>query len=306
MKRREALTALAGGAIVWGAAGSIHAADAAGDAGPIGGRLKQGVTRGVFPPSFSLEDCCRAAAALGARGFDFIDNPTDWPLLKRYGLTPSMFRLDYGGGLSTGGRSPPGPPGWGAVALPASRGQFLQAVHQGIDTAAAHGLPNLFVGAGSRDSVSSEEGAANAVQFFNAVKSHAEDKGVTLCMELLNSKGIDSGKNYLFDHIDWGVGVLSTVNSPRVRILYDIFHAQLMEGNIVQNLRDHIQWIGHIHLGGVPGRHQLDDSQELNYHFIAKSIADLGFTGFVTHEWHPAPGADALQVLRQSMQVMAV
>jgi hydroxypyruvate isomerase len=138
------------------------------------------------------------------------------------------------------------------------------------------------------------------------VKAHAEDKGVTLCMEILNSKGLAAPPMSIFDHMAWGVDVIKRVNSPRVKILYDVFHAQLMEGDIVQTIRDNIQYIAHFHTGGVPGRHELDDTQELNYHFIAEAIADLNYTGFVTHECSPAPGNDPIASLSKAIQIMNV
>lgn len=108
----------------------------------------------------------------------------------------------------------------------------------------------------------------------------------------------------MFDHFAWGRNVVSRVNSPRVKILYDIYHAQLMEGNIVQTIRDNIQWIGHFHTGGVPGRHELDETQELNYRFIGETIADLKFSGYVTHEWTPAPGNNPLASLEKVMGII--
>ena len=149
MNRRDALCAVAGSAL---ARGHTSAQPATAQSRVLAGRLKQAVTRQVFPPKFGMEECCQTAAALGATGFDFADNPADWPLLRRYGLTLSMLRLDYGGGLSPGARSPPGPPGWNAVGLPAARAEFLSACHAGIDVAAAHAFPNLFVAAGTRES----------------------------------------------------------------------------------------------------------------------------------------------------------
>ena len=139
------------------------------------------------------------------------------------------------------------------------------------------------------------EGADNCVAFLNTVKAHAEDKGVTICMEYLNSKV--NHKDYMFDHIAWGVDVMKRVNSPRVKILYDIYHAQIMDGDIVRNIRDHFQWIGHFHTGGNPGRHEIDETQELNYRFVMQAIAELGFTGFVTHEYSPTMGHDPIKEL---------
>ncbi len=170
-----------------------------------------------------------------------------------------------------------------------------------IDESAAAKVPNVITFSGNRKGMDDRTGADNCVAFLNKVKGQAEDKGVTICMELLNSKV--NHKDYMFDHMAWGVDVMKRVNSPRVKILYDIYHAQIMDGDIVRNIRDHFQWIGHFHTGGNPGRHDIDDSQELNYHFVAQAIADLGFTGFLSHEYSPAPGHDPIQTLDKAIQL---
>ena len=255
------------------------------------GRLKQGVTKGVFARSATLDDCCREAARLGIQGFDLI-GPADWPTLKKYGLVPSM----YPGG--PGGTIPIGP------SHKDTHEKLIPQMHAAIDEAAAHGVPNIIALAGERRGLSYEEGADNSVAFFNAIKAHAEDKQVTICYEYLNSKV--NHKDYMFDHIAWGVDVMKRVNSPRVRILYDIYHAQIMDGDIVRNIRDHFQWIGHFHTGGNPGRHEIDETQELNYRFVMKAIADLGFTGFVSHEYSPSQGHDPITELVKAMEICTV
>jgi hydroxypyruvate isomerase len=110
----------------------------------------------------------------------------------------------------------------------------------------------------------------------------------------------------MFDHIAWGVDVMSRVNSPRVKILFDIYHAQIMDGDIVHNIRTYYQSIGHFHTGGVPGRHDIDQTQELNYRYIAEAIADLGFTGFMAHEYSPVPGHDPMATLERAIQTCDV
>lgn len=252
------------------------------------GRLKQGVTRGVFGRGKSLEDCCREAARQGCKGFDLI-GPADWPTLKKYGLLPTMY--------------PPGPGGTIPDALNRSENhaRLETAMHAALDEAAANSVPNIITFSGNRRGMGDAEGANNCVAFLNKVKAHAEDKGVTICMEYLNSKV--NHKDYMFDHIAWGVDVMQRVNSPRVKILYDIYHAQIMDGDIVRNIRDHFQWIGHFHTGGNPGRHEIDDTQELNYRFIAKAIVDLGYTGYLSHEYSPAPGRDPSASLNQAMEI---
>ena len=152
--------------------------------------------------------------------------------------------------------------------------------------------------------MSDAEGADNSVAFLNRVKVQAEDKGVTICLELLNSK-IDH-KDQMCDHTAWGVEVCRRVNSPRVKLLFDIYHMQIMEGDICRTIRDNFQWIAHFHTGGVPGRHEIDGTQELNYHFVAETIAELGFAGYIAHEYKLSPGRDAMQTLNQAMEIVDV
>ena len=307
MNRRDFLASLPVVAVVPSVTVARAQGVAGGDRPPSGtSRIKHGATRQVFGANRPLEECFRLGAELGIKGFDFIANPVDFPLLRKYGLTGSMYRVSYGGGIS-GGRPPDGPPGWEAIGMKEAMGGYLTALHEGIDVAAANGFPNIILMAGARSaSLSYEQGADNAVAFCDAVKAHAEDKGVTLCIEYLNSKGLQSPVNSMFDRMSWGVDVVKRVGSPRVKILYDIYHAQIMEGYIVQTLRDNIQHIGHIHTGGVPGRHELDETQELNYRFIAQAIAELKFTGFVTHEWSPAMGNDPVASMRKVLAIMDV
>ena len=307
MNRRKFLVSLPVAAAASSIAipGRVNAAPFA-QAAARASRIKHGGTRQLFGPNRPLEECFRLGAELGIKGFDFIANPVDFPLLRKYGLTGSMYRVSYGGGIS-GGRPPDGPPGWEAIRMKEAMGGYLTALHEGIDVAAANGFPNIILMAGARSaSLSYEQGMENAVAFCNAVKSHAEDKNVTLCIEYLNAKGLQSPVNSMFDHMAWGVEVVKRVASSRLKILYDIYHAQIMEGYIAQTLRDNIQYIGHIHTGGVPGRHELDETQELNYRFIAQTIADLQFTGFVTHEWSPAPGNDPIASIKKVLAIMDV
>lgn len=258
---------------------------------PRKGRLKQCVTRGVFAHDMSFEDTCRTAARLGLKGYD-LEGPEQWPMLKKYGLTPTMW--------------PPGPGGTISDALNRTENHapLEKAMHQALDDAAANGVPSIITFSGNRQGMADAEGADNCVAFLNRAKAHAEDKGVNICMELLNSKV--NHKDYMFDHVAWGVEVMQRVNSPRVKILFDIYHAQIMDGDIVRNIRDHYQWIGHFHTGGNPGRHEIDETQELNYRFIAQAIAELGFTGYVAHEYWPAPGRDAIASLEQAVRIFDV
>lgn len=255
------------------------------------GRLKQAVTRGVFARGMSLDDCCREASRLGCKGFDLIE-PADWPTLKKYGLVPSMYPQGPGGSIPE------------ALNRIENHERIEKSLRAAIDQAAANAVPNVITFSGNRRGMDDRQGADNCVAFLNRVKAQAEDKGVTICMELLNSKV--NHRDYMFDHMAWGVDVVSRVNSPRVKILYDIYHAQIMDGDVVRNIRDNFKWIGHFHTGGNPGRHDIDESQELNYRFVAQAIVDLNYTGYLAHEYSPAEGHDPIATLNKALDICDV
>ena len=257
---------------------------------PGRGRLKQSVTKGVFKGrDMTLDDMCRQAAELGIYGFDLI-GPGDWPTLKKYGLVPTMIPNPWGGTISD------------ALNRKENHERIRKSLTEAIDMAAAAGVPNVITFSGNRRGMSDEEGADNCVLFLNSVKVHAEDKGVTICMELLNSKV--NHPDYMCDHSTWGVGVMKRVNSPRVKLLYDIYHMQIMEGDIVRTIRNNVQYIAHFHTGGNPGRHEIDGTQELDYKFVAQAIADLGFQGVIAHEYTPV--RDPIESLKQAIQICTV
>jgi hydroxypyruvate isomerase len=279
MRRRDFLPAIAAGAVL---------ANAQTTPSKPTGKLKQTVTGGVFPRGMPLEETCQIAAKLGIVGYD-LRGPQDWPTLKKYGLVPTMY--------------PPGPGGTIPDALnrKENHDRLEKLMHAAIDESAANGVPNIITFSGNRRGMADAEGADNCVAWLNKLKAHAEDKSINICMEYLNSKV--NHKDYMFDHIAWGVDVMKRVNSPRVKILYDIYHAQIMDGDIVRNIRDHFKWIGHFHTGGNPGRHEIDDTQELNYRFVAQAIAELGYDGYIGHEYSPAQGRDYLASLKTAMEI---
>jgi hydroxypyruvate isomerase len=254
---------------------------------PRKGRLRQCVTRGVFGRGMSLDQMCREAARLGVVGFDLI-GPQDWPSLKAHGLLPTM--VPSGSTIRDG------------INRPENHARIESAVRESIDQAAAAGAPNVILLSGERHGLPDNQGIDNCVLFLNKVKSHAEDKGVTLCIELLNSKV--NHPDYQCDHTAWGVEVMKRVHSPRVKLLYDIYHMQIMEGDVISTIRENIQYIGHFHTAGVPGRHELDDRQELNYLAIAKAIVEAGFTGYLAHEYSPTK--DALPSLDEALRICDV
>src|SRR3984957_4257967 len=290
MRRREFVSAAA----LVGAATVVNSQTTSAPT-PGKGRLKQWVTGFPFDPKMPLEDRCRDAARLGCVGFDFI-GPKDWPPLKKYGLIPTM--APPGGVTMEDG-----------IIHKEAHEKSLVALGAAIDECAAGGSPNIITVGGQRKGMSDAEGADNAVAFLNRIKSRAEDKNVTICMEVMNSKLKDPGlgrTDQMCDHLAWGVEVVKRVNSPRVKILCDIYHLQIMDGDVTRHIQQNFQYIAHFHTGGVPDRHELDDTQELNYRFIAKTIADLGYTGYIAHEFRPAPGRDPIQSLKQAIDILTV
>ncbi len=254
------------------------------------GRLKQSVTAGVFKGmNMSLDQMCRTSAEAGIYGFDLVD-AKDWPVLTKYGLVPTMMPPPWGGTISD------------ALNRKENHDRIRESITKAMDLAAQARCPNVITFSGNRRGMSDEEGADNCVLFLNSVKAHAEDKGVNICMELLNSKV--NHPDYMCDHSAWGVRLMKRVNSPRVKLLYDIYHMQIMEGDIVRTVRDNIQYIGHFHTGGNPGRHEIDGTQELNYHFVAQAIADLGYSGVIAHEYTPV--RDPIASLKQAIEICTV
>jgi hydroxypyruvate isomerase len=236
---------------------------------PGTGRLKQSVCRWTLPGT--LPEVCRRTKNLGLKGIDLLF-PDEWQVARAAGLTCSM---GYGSRrehfIEDGFNDPRLHP------------MLIEELNSAIPLAARAGVPNLIAMFGNRRGRSDAEGIANCVAGLSRVAPVAEAHGVTVCVELLNSK-VDH-PDYQGDHTAFGTAVMQQLGSPRMKLLYDIYHMQIMEGDVIHTIRNHRQWIGHFHTGGVPGRHEIDDSQELNYHAIAMAIADSGFEGFVAHEF---------------------
>jgi hydroxypyruvate isomerase len=277
VKRRSIL--LAAGAAPF--AGLVNHAQAQSE-----GRLKQSAARWCYR-NISLDDLCKNAARIGLKGIDLL-NHEDWPTVQKYGLVPAMTPST----ISI-------PNGWNRKE---NHEKLERETRENIERAAEAKAPNVIVMSGNRRGMSDEEAKDNCVAGLSRLKGLAEDKGVTMCLELLNSK-VDH-KDYQCDHTAWGVDVVKRVNSPRLKLLFDIYHMQIMEGDIIRTIRDNIQYIGHFHTGGVPGRHELDDTQELNWRTVAKAIADLNFQGYVAHEF--VPTRDPLQSLEQAVKLCTV
>ena len=234
------------------------------------GRIHQSVCQWCYP-HIPLDQLAEYAAKIGLRGVDLLQ-PEQYEIPRRYGLICTM---GYAGGGEIGN----------ALNRVENHAAIEQAFRTNIPLAAKAGVPNVITFSGNRAGLSDGEGARNTITGLNRVKKIAADHGVTICLELLNSKR--DHHDYMCDHTAWGVRVMQEVNSPNVKLLYDIYHMQIMEGDLIETIRQNLQWIGHFHTGGVPGRHELDGTQEIQWDAVMRAIADAGFKGYVAHEFVP-------------------
>jgi len=251
------------------------------------GRLKQSVSRWPYA-KIPLPEFCRAIADMGLTAIDLLEEP-DWQVARDHGLIVSMA---YAGG----GSIPDG------LNVKANHDAIVRNFEQKIPRAAAMKIPNVITFFGNRRGMSDEEATANCVAGLIRVKPIAEDYGVTVCVELLNSRV--NHKDYQGDRTKFGVEIVRAVNSPRVRLLYDIYHMQIMEGDLIATIRANHEYFGHYHTGGVPGRHELDDTQEVNWAAVARAIVETGFTGYLAHEF--VPTRDPLTSLREAIALCDV
>lgn len=290
ISRRQALGVMAGagGAMLAGRAaaqdqGASSASDSKGD---LKGRVQHSVCKWCYR-SLSLDELCAGAAAIGMKSVELLD-PEQWPTLKQYGLTCAM------------SNGPSGiPSAWND---PKNHDELVQISEKLLPQVAETGLPNMIVFSGNRRGLSDSEGLENCARALKRITPLAEKVGVTVCMELLNSK-VDH-KDYQCDRTPWGVDLVKRIDSPRFKLLYDIYHMQIMEGDVIRTIRDNIEHIAHFHTGGVPGRHEIDDSQELYYPAVAKAIVETGFKGYVAQEFIPV--RDPLTSLREAVHICDV
>ena len=251
------------------------------------GRVRQSVCRWCYR-DIPLRDFFRGVAAIGLTAVDLLQ-PEEWAVAKVFGLACSMGYA--GGGTITDGLNDR-----------TRHDEIVANLTKNIPLAAASRVPTVISFFGNRRGRSDAEGIAACVEALRRVAPVAERHGVTVCVELLNSK-VDH-KDYQGDRTAFGVAVMEAVGSPRVKLLYDVYHMQIMEGDVIRTIRDHRAHIAHVHTGGVPGRHELDDTQELQWAAIARAIVDTGFTGYLAHEFIPV--RDPMTSLREAVTLCDV
>jgi hydroxypyruvate isomerase len=262
------------------------------------GRINHSVCKWCYP-KIALEDLCVAGKEMGLQSIELLQ-PSDFPTLKKHGLICAM----------TSNPTVPGPDGKpiGGIERAWNRTEHHEALAKAyetqIDAVADAGFKNLICFSGNRAGLDDETGLKNCAIGLKKIIAHAEKKGVIIAMELLNSRV--NHPDYMCDKSPWGLALVKEINSPNFKLLYDIYHMQIMEGDVIATIRKHgPAAFAHYHTGGVPGRHEIDDTQELNYAAIMRAIADSGFKGHVAQEFIPAR-PDALSSLKQGVTICDV
>lgn len=251
-------------------------------------RIHQSVCRWCYP-SISVDVLCAQAAQIGLCGVDLLE-PQDYEIPRRYGLVCTMALI-------------PGVEITDGFNRIENHNALEQGLRKYLPQAAKAGIKRTVTVSGNRKGMDDDTGLKNTVLGLNRVKKIAEDNGVIICLELLNSKV--NHPDYMCDHTAWGVRAVQEVNSPNVKLLYDIYHMQIMEGDVCDTIRENHQYFDHYHTGGVPGRGEIDDTQELHYPRIMQAIVATGYKGYVAQEFVPKR-PDALASLRQAINICDV
>ncbi|MGV3763655.1 hydroxypyruvate isomerase family protein [Parapedobacter sp.] len=270
--RRTALKAVAAGTTAVMATGMFARSAAAQKVAekPLKGRINHSVCRWCYP-DIPLADLCTAAKEIGITAIDLV-GPKEWPILKRYGLHAAMPH-GAGKGITEGFNDP------------SLHDELVASYEALIPQVEAAGYDQLICFSGNRRGLDDEQGIRHCATGLKRLMGTAEKHGVTLVMELLNSK-VDH-PDYQCDHTAWGAALCDAVGSERFKLLYDIYHMQIMEGDVIATIRKYHPYIAHYHTGGVPGRNEIDESQELNYPAIMRAIVETGFRGYVAQEFIP-------------------
>ncbi len=270
--------------------GAMSRTSAQASAANLKGRIKQSVSKWCYNNYIernSFEKFVKACADMGLVGIDLVGQ-NDWPIIFDHGLVPTMV------------------PGAGSIVdgcnVKKNHPEILKDFKKNIKAAAKHNIRNVITFSGNRHGLTDYEAWDNCALVLKEAVKIAEDEGVIINMELLNSK-VDH-KSYHCDHTEWGAELCKRVDSPHFKLLYDIYHMQIMEGDLIRTIRKNMQYIGHFHTGGNPGRNEIDDTQEINYEPIMKAIAETDYDGFVAHEF--VPKRDPLTSLKQAVEICDV
>jgi hydroxypyruvate isomerase len=288
--RRSALRGLAGiaaGAIGLPAALRAALPEAAAPS-PRKGRINQSIVFWPFEKYWSLEKTCAIAVDLGVKSIEIVP-PEAWPTLKRHGL---ICALAQSHGFDKGMNNPK------------HHAECHAKLRAAVDACAEAGFPNVITFTGFREDIPDDAGLENCVKGFKEIVGHAEARKVDLILEMLNSRVAEEMKGhpgYQGDHVEYCTEIIRRVGSPRLKLLFDVYHVQIMDGDIIARIRKHKDLIGHYHTAGVPGRCEIDAHQEINYRAVMEEVARTGFTGYVGQEF--VPTRDPLDGLREAVAI---
>jgi hydroxypyruvate isomerase len=288
MNRRKMIGKVAGAAAVAAAAplNSVLSSNHP-EFQPLKGNIHHSVSQWCYG-DIPLEDLAKACKEMGIESIELLQEK-DWSTVKKYGLTCAVgYATDWGI-----------PKGFNRIA---NHEKLIADFETMIPKAASAGVPNLICFSGNREGLNDSEGLIICATGLRKLVPAAEKHGVTIIMELLNSY---EHQDYQCDKSSWGAALCEMVGSERFKLLYDIYHMQIMEGNVIRNITRYSPYIGHIHTGGVPGRHELDETQELNYPAIMRAVVSAGYKGYVGQEFVPAQ-KDKLESLRKCIRICDV
>ncbi len=289
LSRRSALQKIAGGAAVIGAVSKLGSVDRANAAETERkGSINHSVCRWCYD-KIPLEELCRAGKEMGLQSVE-LQGPNEWPTIQKYGLTCAMVSLP---GVTI-------PKGFNRLE---NHDKLVEIIEAGIPKAANAGLHNIICFSGNRAGLDDQKGIENCAIGLKRLMPTAEKYKINIVMELLNSKV--NHPDYQCDHTPWGVDLCKQVGSERFKLLYDIYHMQIMEGDVIHTIQQSHQYIAHYHTGGVPGRNEIDETQELHYPAIMKAIIATGYKGHVAQEFIPKR-PDALGSLKQGVDICDV
>jgi hydroxypyruvate isomerase len=285
----EGAAATAAGAVAWGAAARPSAAADAPAA--TKGNINQSLVEWCYKKYWKFDELCRVAKQLGCVSVELAD-PKDWPTLKKHGLVCAIATSH---GFEKGMNNPD------------YHEMCIEKIRASIDACAEYGFPNVITFTGFREDIPDDVGAKNCVDGFKKIVGYAEKKKVNLCLEMLNSRvdvEMKGHPGYQGDHTDYCIEIIKQVGSPRMKLLFDIYHVQIMDGDVIARIRQHADFIAHIHTAGNPGRAELDDQQEINYPPIMRALLEIGYSGYVGQEFIPT--RDPLAGLRQAVALCDV
>jgi len=274
--------------------------------GRLKGRINQSIVQWCFAKHWSVAQTAKIAVKLGCKSIELV-SPKEWPTLKKHGLTCAIASIDMA----------PDPPFVKGFNNPKHWDQVVAATKKSIDAAAEFGCPNViaFTGYKYRDALnpksgamSREEGAANCVKGFQKVVGHAEKKKVTVCLEMLNTRDdthpMKGHPGYQGDDTEYCIDIIKKVGSERLKLLFDVYHVQIMNGDVIRRVKQHKQYIAHVHTAGNPGRGELNDKQEIQYPAVMQALLDVGYKGYVGQEFLPT--GDPLAGLTQAVKTCDV